>query len=318
MCFCNRSVFCIRAHSVLNQCYILVSLTFRTFILVREEAIINKGLFISTFTENYNKELEYLTQFLNYCNHILDSAPEGRLQIHRRKSGLMYVLSKKDAADAAEACKTHHRYMSIRDPELRTYVEKYCAEKVLKYAEKGLRQLNCDPKGYDPSDIICLLERLDNDFGDLLPVAFRGNARIIGEWEMKEGVRQPFRDKDLIFQTARGDYVRTKIEMITADILYELNLHYIYEKRIRLKNGKWKRPDFTILSHVNGNIYYLEICGMLSNPDYCDNLAMKIQEYSETGIILGKNLLLMFESENAPFNANTLKRMLRSTVMSGT
>ena len=228
----------------------------------------------------------------------------------------MYVLSKKGTPDAMEACKMYHKYMSIKDPELRTYIEKYCAEKVLKCAEKGLRQLKSDPKDYDPSDITCLLERLDNDFADLLPAAFRCNARIMSEWEMKEGVRQPFRDKDLIFQTARGDYVRTKIEMITADILYDLNLHYIYEKRIRLKNGKWKRPDFTILSHVNGNIYYLEICGMLSNPEYCDNLAMKIQEYSETGIILGKNLLLMFESENAPFNANALKRMLQSTVMS--
>ncbi len=272
-------------------------------------------MFISTFAENYNREVEYLTQFLHYCNHILDSAPKGRLQIHRRKTGLMYVLSEKVASDGAETYKLHHKYMSIRDPELRNYVEKYCAGKVLKCAEKGLKLLEKDPKDYDPFDITRLLEQLDNDFGDLLPAAFRSNARIISEWEKKEGVRQPFRDEDLIFQTARGDYVRTKIEMITADILYDLNLHYIYEKRIRLKNGKWKRPDFTILSPVNGNIYYLEICGMLSDPGYSDNLAMKIQEYSETGIILGKNLLLMFESENAPFNPNTLKRMLQSTVL---
>ncbi len=69
-----------------------------------------------------------------------------------------------------------------------------------------------------------------------------------------------------IFQTLSGEMVRSKSEVIIANILYQSGILFIYEQPLRAPDGSRHDPDFTI--EWNGRTYYWEHVGMLDNPEY--------------------------------------------------
>lgn len=69
-----------------------------------------------------------------------------------------------------------------------------------------------------------------------------------------------------IYPTAKGDYVRSKSEVIIANLLYSSGLEYEYEKELKHAHGVM-RPDFTIKT-PSGNTYYWEHLGMLGTEEY--------------------------------------------------
>jgi len=72
----------------------------------------------------------------------------------------------------------------------------------------------------------------------------------------------------LIHRTSIGVLVRSKSEVIVADILTNLGVTYDYEKRVPSKNNPhdFRLPDFTV--YFEGDTWYWEHLGMLSVPSY--------------------------------------------------
>ena len=67
-------------------------------------------------------------------------------------------------------------------------------------------------------------------------------------------------------QTLSGDLVRSKSEVIIANILYVNHIPFTYERPLFAPDGSWRLPDFTIDWH--GRFYYWEHLGMLDRDDY--------------------------------------------------
>jgi ATP-dependent DNA helicase RecQ len=68
-----------------------------------------------------------------------------------------------------------------------------------------------------------------------------------------------------IHRTLSGDFVRSKSEVIIANMLYQSGIPFVYEQP--LYAAGWQRsPDFTI--DWNGQVYYWEHLGMLNIDDY--------------------------------------------------
>ena len=76
-----------------------------------------------------------------------------------------------------------------------------------------------------------------------------------------------FLEGNLIHRTARGEAVRSKSEVIIADLLHAKGIDYRYEEPLE-RNGVTKYPDFTIEDDNAGETYYWEHLGMLGNPTY--------------------------------------------------
>lgn len=70
-----------------------------------------------------------------------------------------------------------------------------------------------------------------------------------------------------LYLTAKGDRVRSKSEVIIANLLFQHNLHYEYEKKLYYDGGKWIEPDFTITLD-DGRELYWEHLGMLGIESY--------------------------------------------------
>jgi ATP-dependent DNA helicase RecQ len=67
-------------------------------------------------------------------------------------------------------------------------------------------------------------------------------------------------------QTLSGDFVRSKSEVIIANILHQSRIPFEYEKPLTASDGSYRLPDFTI--EWNGITYYWEHLGMLDVENY--------------------------------------------------
>ena len=118
---------------------------------------------------------------------------------------------------------------------------------------------------------------------------------------------RPFRtaDGDLsdashIHRTIKGEPMRSKSEVIVANILESLGVRYAYELPLRMPDGSSRSPDFT-LQRPTGKVYW-EHLGMLEDPAYEANWRKKKRWYAEHGILPwneggGPNGTLVYSTE---------------------
>ena len=109
----------------------------------------------------------------------------------------------------------------------------------------------------------------------------------------------------LIHKTARGDMVRSKSEVIIANLLYELGVKYRYEADIA---GLY--PDFTVTNPWTDECIYIEHCGV-DTKSYRDNFEVKLREYEDLGILPGQNLIITTE-KGGHIDANAIENTLRN------
>jgi hypothetical protein len=126
-----------------------------------------------------------------------------------------------------------------------------------------------------------------------------------------------FYEERLIHQTLRGEFVRSKSEMIIADRLFTNNIDYIYEQPLTLK-GETRYPDFTIEDSASGKKLYWEHCGMLFDPQYKDRWERKKQWYFDNGILPtedggGPNgvLVVSEDSEQGALSSQNIEKLIK-------
>ncbi|MBC8393998.1 MAG: AAA family ATPase [Deltaproteobacteria bacterium] len=89
----------------------------------------------------------------------------------------------------------------------------------------------------------------------------------------------------LIHHTARGEAVRSKSEVIIANLLYAKGLPYSYEQPFVGIDGEKRYPDFTISDPETGLIVYWEHLGMMKDKNYRQRWVKKKEWYREQGIL---------------------------------
>jgi len=117
-----------------------------------------------------------------------------------------------------------------------------------------------------------------------------------------------FYEDKLIHKTVRGELVRSKSEVIIANLLDSAGLDFSYEHELLLNNGQTRSPDFTI--RKSGKTYYWEHLGMLHNSDYVKKWKIKKQQYAENGIVEGKNLITSQDGLDGSLDSEVIKELI--------
>lgn len=81
-----------------------------------------------------------------------------------------------------------------------------------------------------------------------------------------------------IYSTLKGDKVRSKSEVIIANLLHENGIDYEYEKKLFYNKEKWIEPDFTIKIDEENEVYW-EHLGMLGLETYDERWSKKLDIY---------------------------------------
>lgn len=122
--------------------------------------------------------------------------------------------------------------------------------------------------------------------------------------------KQRYYEQSLIHRTLKGELVRSKSEVIIANMLYEAGIEYEYEKELDLGEDGIRIPDFTIEDAESGLCFYWEHCGMLSDAAYNKHWQEKQALYKKHGIIEGDNLIVSKDSFNGGIDSAKIKELI--------
>ena len=120
--------------------------------------------------------------------------------------------------------------------------------------------------------------------------------QYIKNWESFEYEGKAFDEEDPEFYSAKGERVRSKSEVIIADLLNKEGIPYRYECPIYLKGVGVRYPDFTTLNIRKRKEIYWEHLGKMDDALYAERAVRRIADLERTGIFPGENLILTFET----------------------
>jgi len=130
-------------------------------------------------------------------------------------------------------------------------------------------------------------------------------------WIEQEYDSLPFRDGAPEFYTQKGERVRSKSEIIIANLLAEANVPYLYEKPLKIKKTYQVYPDFTTLKLSERREIIWEHLGMMDDVEYRNTAFAKIREYEANGYYPGVNLIITFETSKYPIDVNAIRKMIK-------
>jgi hypothetical protein len=122
--------------------------------------------------------------------------------------------------------------------------------------------------------------------------------------------KRRYYEASLIHKTLKGELVRSRSEVIIANMLHDSGITYEYEKELKLAADGVRIPDFTIDDAESGILFYWEHCGMMSDSTYRKRWDEKKTVYEKHGIVEGKNLIVSCDDGNGGIDSRVIKSLI--------
>ena len=127
------------------------------------------------------------------------------------------------------------------------------------------------------------------------------------------GMQNSYPEKGM-YQTNRGEMVRSKSEKIIADALDKYKIPYQYEPILELGYNT-VYPDFAALNLRTRKTLYWEHLGIVSDMEYATKNFIKIQNYEKNGYLLGKDLITTMESTDLPIDIKLVEQKIKEFLL---
>ncbi|SEQ07255.1 hypothetical protein SAMN02910289_01189 [Lachnospiraceae bacterium RM5] len=138
---------------------------------------------------------------------------------------------------------------------------------------------------------------------------FISDEEYIKTWKAQKYEGLPFKENSPEYYTKRGLRVRSKSEILIADMLDEMSIPFFYEKPLQLKR-RIVHPDFTLLDIKERKEVYWEHFGMMDDREYRDEVLLKIREYEASGLYQFDSVIWTFESTKCIMNTRDIRNMV--------
>jgi len=126
-----------------------------------------------------------------------------------------------------------------------------------------------------------------------------------------------FLEEGLIHKTRKGITVRSKSEVIIADLLLAKQIEFQYERPFVASDGSWRSPDFTVEDDTTGTTIYWEHLGMLHRPSYRRKWEAKLAWYRSNGVLPhdegggpNGNLVITEDGENGSISSADIEALV--------
>ncbi len=258
--------------------------------------------------EKIINNIEYRCSLLNLgirkAERDLKNQPAGRLRISTSNKQTRYYHVRSNGDMSGTYIKKENRGL-VKDLAQKEYAIQF-----LKHAKSELIYWDKVKIGLSKHNADLTFRQLIPQRQSLVSPYIIDDAEYAKAWQRQNLQTNAFYVEEKKIMTARGEKVRSKSEALIADILAELGIPYHYEAAIRLGNRHLRYPDFTLLDIRTREEIYLEHFGMLDREEYRVRALSKMNEYMENGIFLGVNLLVTFETSDAPLDTKYTRAML--------
>jgi len=233
----------------------------------------------------------------------LSKAPKGALRVccHGNRTQFYHRNDSKDLNG-----------VYIRDKDIHVaqkLAQKDYDKKVLSAAENELMVIHKCLADYPKICAEDVYEGLHRERKKLILPILEPDEEYVHRWVNQEYQGKEFYGELPEFYTAKGERVRSKSEVIIADMLYREGIPYRYEYPIYLEGMGTIHPDFTVLNVRRRKEFYWEHLGMMDDELYAENAIEKIICYGQNDILPGVNLILTYETRKTPLNQKVIKRI---------
>lgn len=231
---------------------------------------------------------------------------QGKIHIAVSNKRVKYYL-RTDKAD-----KTGEYISKAQTSKIKQYVQKSYDEKVLKHIDQEISVLERFLKSSgDIADRIRMeySKYPDEVKGYIDPIDMT-DEDYIRLWESIPYEAKEISDYVTVYETKRGERVRSKSELNIANALAAKGIPYKYECPLILKNGTKIHPDFTVLNVKERRQIYWEHRGMMDDKDYATRSVLRIKTYMKNGIFIGHDLIITEETSANPLGTNEIEAVI--------
>ena len=117
-------------------------------------------------------------------------------------------------------------------------------------------------------------------------------------------------------KTLKGEYVKSKSEVIIADRLTFYGVPYVYEiTTAKDAFVEMRYPDFFILNKNTRKEFFWEHLGRMGDPKYAASNQIKMEQFARQGIIPGKNLIVSFECGERPLSTEYVDSIIKEILL---
>ena len=252
--------------------------------------------------------LDVLSALITRLEKKLKDLPSGSLKICKSGNRINYYISGGNSYEK-------EKYLNKNDFKLiEDLAQKSYLKKVLKASKKEAAALKTTLDKFPEIQAESIYDKLSDDRKKLVKPIVTPIDQYVREW-----LEKPYEPKEIsedtpIFETLKGERVRSKSEQIIADRLYINGIPYKYECPLKV-GKKIIHPDFTILRKSDRKVLYHEHCGKMDDPDYTKRNLPRINDYILNGFALGDKLFLSLESSTSPLDVRVIDRMIKDHYM---
>ncbi len=235
---------------------------------------------------------------------------KGKTRFFRRDDDKRLVYLGSDCRDEiARLCNKHYESKLIQAAELEGSQIDTCI---------ALLKSRRDKDGNDLADIDLVHGRLPDIIRQNVSPNALTDDGYAQTWQSVEYGKRWTKKGDKVYETSRGEKVRSKSEWIIAGMLAEAGVPYRYEEIVPLNADVrvFLHPDFTVLNKRTRKVYYWEHFGKMDDQNYINNTFMpKMAEYYNFNFLPGDKLLMTFESGLHPLDTTEVKRLIEKYLL---
>lgn len=132
----------------------------------------------------------------------------------------------------------------------------------------------------------------------------------ISKWRNQDYTELGFDEKAAEYFTRNGLRVRSKSEILIADILDDLSIPFLYEKPLHL-HSETVHPDFTLLDIKQRKELYWEHFGMMDDMDYRNKAFLKIRKYEASALFSHDSFIWTFETGRYPLDTKAIRKLAK-------
>lgn len=126
-----------------------------------------------------------------------------------------------------------------------------------------------------------------------LPISNFYHPKVV-DWLVKPFRENPYQRENLQYQSKKGTIVRSKSEVMIANMLEDYEIPYRYEIAMKI-GGQIKYPDFVIMQPFTGELIVWEHFGLANQIEYAEKMNERMKLYLKQGYKPFENLIYTFE-----------------------
>lgn len=251
----------------------------------------------------------WLAKIIKQKEEKIEKAPQGTLRVSRRDEKIEYYHHM--PLDTSNGI-----YLKKKEKKLiQALAQKEYDKKVLEKAREEHKIISKINNAYKSGSVEDVLQSIALGKRELVNPVYLPDEAYIEQWSKKPYVGLHFKEGTPEYYTDKGERVRSKSEIIIANLLNQKKIPYKYECPLKLESYKVVYPDFTVLDVKNRKEIYWEHLGLMDDEEYVNKNLEKLVKYEANGYYPGDKLILTFETSKQPLNSKVIEMIIHKYLL---